>query len=503
MSQKIIKTRFAPSPTGFLHVGGLRTALYAYLIAKKHEQGIFALRIEDTDQGRLVEGAIENIVQTLHWAHIPIDEGVDLTDDAQITQKGTQGPYIQSERLDIYKKHVQQLIDSGAAYYAFDSSEELTKMRELQQIQKKATHYDRMNMTNECTIGREETQKRIAQGDAYVIRLKVPEDRIITFTDKIRGTISVHTKEVDDQILLKSDGFPTYHLAVVVDDHTMGVTDVIRGEEWISSTPKHILLYEAFGWEPTTFAHLPLLVNESKQKLSKRHGDVAVEDFKAKGYLPEALVNFIAFLGWNPGTDQEIFSLNELIEAFDISRISKSSAVFNREKLDWYNAQYIKMLSPEDLFERALPFLVNAGLMSNQEALAQKQWILQALALEQSRAHTLVELVDAVQFIFATDLMYDSALLVWKKSTHEDAKAKLTELHAFLEKIDTENWNLEHISSEVKQWIETQGYQNGDVLWPLRVALSGRKNSPGPFEIAAVLQKEKTCTRIQAAIALL
>ena len=300
-----IKTRFAPSPTGFLHVGGLRTALFAYLFAKKNN-GDFLLRIEDTDRERFVEGGVENILNSLHWAGIKTDEGV-LLEKTQIIESGNSGPYIQSKRLDIYKKYAEQLIKQGDAYYCFCSKDRLDELRKIQQLNKQATGYD-----GHCrNLSSEDIKKKLDAGESYVIRMKMPKDGFTEVDDMVRGKVKFSNSLVDDQVIVKADGFPTYHFAVVVDDNLMGVTHVIRGEEWLPSTPKHINLYEMLGFDLPKYAHLSLLINEKKQKLSKRHGDVSVEDFREAGYLSEALVNFIAFLGWNPGDDREIFSLKD------------------------------------------------------------------------------------------------------------------------------------------------------------------------------------------------
>lgn len=496
----MIRTRFAPSPTGFLHVGNLRTALFEYLFARK-SKGVFLVRIEDTDQERFVEGGVENILHSLQWAGIEIDEGV-MMNDGHVVQKGEIGPYIQSERRHIYQEYVQKLLDSGHAYYAFDSKEALEEMRHRQEALKRPTRYERNSMINELTIGREETMNRVAEGEPYAIRLKVPVSQTVSFHDCVRGTVEFNSDEIDDQVLMKSDGFPTYHLAVVVDDHLMGITHVIRGEDWLPSTPKHILLYQAFGWETPVFAHLPLLVNAQKKKLSKREGDVSVEDFKAKGYLPEAIVNFIAFLGWNPGNDQEIFSLAELEKEFDLDHISKSAAVFNLEKLGWYNKKYMLQLDLADLTERAIPFFRQAGVLQKEEIDEphEFEFLQKVVALERGRATTLVELVETTGFIFAHELIYEPELLVWKKSTREDAKEKLAELMHLFSTLPEGEWGEKALETKVKEWIETSGYELGHVLWPMRVALSGQKNSPGPFEIATVLGKEKTLERITLAI---
>lgn len=485
----MIKTRFAPSPTGFLHVGNLRSALYAYLFARKNK-GTFLLRIEDTDRDRFVEGAVENMLNALHWAGLTIDEGVDM-EDGKILQKGSNGPYIQSERLDIYKKYVNQLLNNGHAYYCFCTKERLTEVREYQELNKLPTGYD-----GHCRdLDQVEAKKRVEAGEEYVVRMKMPKEGVIIIDDIVRGKVEFQNKLVDDQVLFKADGFPTYHLAVVVDDHEMNITHVIRGEEWLPSTPKHIQLYKMFGWESPQFAHLSMLINEQKQKLSKRHGNVCVEDFKEAGYLPEAIVNFIAFLGWNPGDEREIFSLKELEKEFDFGKVNKAAAVFNREKLDWYNKHYIMSMDPEELVVRCQSFFINQAVQTSNFKLSD------VVTLEQGRANTLLELVDNVSFVFVDKLEYEPELLVWKKNIREDAKEKLTLLEEFLSQVG--DWTQENLEKEILAWIKENGWGNGDVLWPMRVALSGQKNSPGPFEIASVLGKEKTLDRLERAVGLL
>src|SRR3990167_8971539 len=347
-----MRTRFAPSPTGFLHVGGLRTALYSSLMAKKETDGVFLLRIEDTDQERSVPGAIENIIQSLAWAGIQADEGVMLR-KGEAAQIGRKGPYIQSERLDLYKKYAAELLASGSAYPCFCTSERLEQMREEQMKDKRAPMYDRLCMS----LPKEEVDRRLNAGEPHVLRMKIPRNQIIEFQDEIRGKVSFQGSVVDDQVLMKSDGFPTYHLAHVVDDHLMDIDLVIRGEEWLSSLPKHLLLFQYLGWKEPRYAHVPLLLNKDKTKLSKRQGSVAVEEYIAKGYLPEALINFLSMLGWNPGTTQELFSLPELIDAFEIDRIQKSGAIFDIEKLDWIQGQWIRRLAPEEFAARIKPLV--------------------------------------------------------------------------------------------------------------------------------------------------
>lgn len=492
----MFRTRFAPSPTGFLHVGGLRTALFSYLFAKKND-GKFLVRIEDTDQERFVEGGIENILRSLRWAGIQTDEGVTLgKSDDQIVEVGDNGPYVQSKRLEIYKKYSQELVEKGSAYYCFCTKERLDELRKIQEASKLPTGYD-----GHCrNLGYETINKKMETGEFFVIRMKTPEEGKTAFVDLVRGKVEFENKLIDDQVLIKSDGFPTYHFAVVVDDHLMGITHVIRGEEWLPSTPKHILLYRMFGWQAPEFAHLSLLVNEQKQKLSKRHGDVSVEDFKEKGYLPEAIVNFIAFLGWNPGDERELFTLKELEKEFDLSRVSKAAAVFNREKLDWYNQQYIRKIGNERLVEMCMPYLENAGLDPVQGSRTTNyEFLNRAINLVKDRLVRLSDVSEMVGFLFAEKLVYEPDLLIWKKSTGEIARKILLELIDLLNTIDVQHWSEEKLGQEVGGWIAEKKMGNGEVLWPMRVALSGAKNSPPPYDIADVLGKEKTLERLRFA----
>src|SRR3989339_488723 len=485
----MISTRFAPSPTGFLHVGSLRTALYCYLIAKQNS-GKFLLRVEDTDQKRSVEGAMPAVLDALKWAGIEPDEGVVGFENNDVVEKGDCGPYLQSKRLKIYEQHANILLEKGCAYYCFCTPERLAQVRERQEKNHEASGYD--GHCRELDIN--EIKNNLSANVPYVVRLKMPKTGVTEFTDLIKGKVSFKNEFVDDQVLLKTDGFPTYHLAVVVDDHLMAITHVIRGDEWLSSTPKHIYLYECFGWEKPVFAHLPLLLNADKSKLSKRQGDVAVGDYIKKGYLPEALINFVAFLGWNPGDDREIFSLAELAKEFSLEKVNKSGAVFNLEKLDWYNKYYLRQLSNEQVAELVLPFFGDKikDLRLKIEDFAN------VIGLEKGRVTTLAELPEAVGFVFnLPDYLAD--MLIWKKSSPEEAIKILSELKDWLEKIDLKDKN--DLEKQVIQWIKDNGYTNGAVLWPLRVALSGQDKSPGPFEIAVVLDKDEVLRRIQVALA--
>lgn len=467
-----VRTRFAPSPTGFLHIGGLRTALFAFLWARKNK-GEFILRVEDTDQARTVAGSLENIVRTLSDFSISPDEGFYW--DAEMKERGDKGPYLQSKRLDIYKKYAEELVAKKHAYYCFCLPERLDKLREEQQAQKIPPKYDKQCLN----LSAEEVSKRIASGEKHVIRLNVPANETITFKDLIHGQISISSNDVDDQVLLKSDGFPTYHLAVVVDDHFMEISHVIRGDEWIPSTPKHILIYKSFGWTTPEFVHLPLLLSKTKKKLSKREGDVAVKDFVEKGYLPEALLNFVAFLGWNPKTEQEIFSLAELIQEFSFEKVNKAGAVFDLDKLDWLNSLYIRKLILPDLVEKTTPYLVLEGIVLNNFP---KEFVEKVLFLEQSRLKKLSEIGERVKYFF-TEPQYDPTLLVWKKSEKVVIQSSLQRTLEFLEKLPVEKFNLKEIEEELKQFIQSNDLKTGEVLWPLRVSLSGLEASPSPFEL--------------------
>ncbi|HRY36313.1 MAG TPA: glutamate--tRNA ligase [Candidatus Magasanikbacteria bacterium] len=492
----MIKTRFAPSPTGYLHVGGLRTALYSYLFAKKNE-GKFVLRIEDTDRERYVADGIANILKSLYWAGVIPDEGVQRKENGDIYQTGDcGGSYIQSERLEIYKKHIDELVEKGHAYYCFCTGERLEELRQFQQLNKLPTGYDR-----HCRdISIEEAKKRIAAGEKYVVRMKMPLTGETVFFDEVKGEVRIKNELVDDQVLLKSDGFPTYHLAVVVDDHYMGITHIIRGDEWISSVPKHINLYKMFGWEAPKMAHLPLLLNSDKSKLSKRQGDVSVEDYRKKGYLPEAMINFVVFLGWNPGDEREIFTLEELTKEFSLEKIGKSGAVFNLEKLDWYNSQYISKLNEKELVNLTVPFILSSGVMTEKQLSGKEEWLVKALNLEKGRVNTLVELAQSIGFLLQVP-DYQKELLVWKKGSLEEVKKVLPELKELLNNFSVQEFESKNLQEKIGEWITEKGYSNGSVLWPMRVALSGMEKSPPPFEIAEVLGKEETVSRIELAIA--
>ncbi len=487
-----VRVRFAPSPTGRMHVGNFRSALYNFLFARKHG-GVFFVRIEDTDRARMVEHGVENILSTLASMGISHDEGPFLREDGTIDQRGSKGPYVQSERLEIYRSHLNQLLEHGEVYPCFCTSERLEKLRETQEAAKLPTGYDR-----HCRdLDPEEAQKRIAANERVVYRAKMPVEGETTVVDMIRGEVTFKNALLDDYVLLKGDGFPTYHLANVIDDHLMETTHVIRGEEWLSSTPKHVLLYKAFGWTPPEFAHLPLLLNPDRSKLSKRQGDVAVEDYLQNGYLPEAMINFVALLGWNPSDEKEIYELQELVDGFEISDVNSAGAVFNREKLDWLNGKYLRMMPLERLAERARPFFERAGI-STSEFSSEELGTL--LSLERERVKTLAELPEAVSFLLVDVPEYAVETLSWKGQKAEDTTERLSTTRELLAELEDADFTVESLETRLKALISAKGWGNGDTLWPLRVALSGREKSPGPFEIMAVLGKMKVIRRLDAAI---
>ncbi|MFZ5966818.1 MAG: glutamate--tRNA ligase [Bacillota bacterium] len=483
-----VRVRFAPSPTGFVHIGSLRTALYNYLYAKKHG-GKYIVRIEDTDQTRFVEGAIENMIQSLAWAGVVHDEGAVINQD-QLIQKGEYGPYIQSERLDIYQRYIQELLEKGYAYYCFCSRERLEEVREAQKAAGLDPKYD-----GHCRdISLDEARERIEKGESYVIRMKLPRNKDIQFFDVVRGNVVVNTNDIDDQVLMKSDGFPTYHFAVVVDDHLMGITQVIRGEEWLISTPKHVFLYECFGWEAPQFVHLPNILNREKKKLSKRHGDVAVEDFKRKGYLPEGLVNYIALVGWSPEDDQEIFSMEELIEKFSLERVSKSGGVFDTDKLNWINAHYIKQSSVERITDLAIPHLVNSGYITEQEAAEKYDWLKDMVTVLKDRLSYVGEIVDMVDIFFKTEIQPED----------EEAEAILKLEHlpqlmdVFTEKVKGADIIDEEFGGKVFKEIQKEtGIKGKNLFMPIRVLLTGAVHGPDLPLIIKILGKQNILSRIE------
>lgn len=483
-----VRLRFAPSPTGYLHIGGLRTALYDYLFAKKNG-GKYILRIEDTDRQRYVDGSIENLIQSLEWAGVVHDEGVFL-ENGRLVEKGDYGPYIQSERLDIYKEHVDKLLESGYAYYCFCDKERLESLREHQKKNNLMLGYDGF-----CRdMSKEDAEKRIANGEEYVIRLRLPENYDITFTDLIRGEITVNTKDLDDQVLMKSDGFPTYHLAAVVDDHLMKITHVVRGEEWLPSAPKHVYLYQAFGWNAPEFAHLPTVLNSEKKKLSKRHGSVAVEDFRGKGYLPEALVNYLALVGWSPDKNQEFFSLEELVEDFSFERVSKAGGVFDINKLNWVNGHYIRESDIDSLTELAIPVLLESKEITEEDVADRIDWIKALVAILKDRVHTINEIPEKLKSILDNDVEFEDDEA--EKTLRESEIDKL--LTAFEEELnEVESVDEEFAATVVKKIQKKTGIKGKNLFMPIRIALTGQQHGPDLDKIILVLGKENLLKRIE------
>jgi nondiscriminating glutamyl-tRNA synthetase len=481
-----IVTRFAPSPTWYLHIGWLRTVLYNYLYAKQNN-GKFMLRIEDTDRERLVEGSAENLQNVLASVGMIPDEGPN--------NPGEHGPYFQSERLEIYQQHIQTLLDERKAYHCFCSSKRLTELREEQQSLGLPTRYDK-----KCRyLTPEERQQRLDAGESYTIRLAVPENQEISFTDTIRGKITIPSKDVDDQVLIKTDGFPTYHFAVVVDDYLMGVTDIIRGDEWIPSTPKHVLLYEAFGWEMPKYSHVPPLVGNDRKKLSKRTWDVSVEVFLEKWFLADAMLNYIALLGWNPKTTQEIFSLQELMETFKLADVHRAGAVFDIERFEWFNSQYIMSYSPETLWTKLQTYLSRYDREFLEKISAfSEEYTLKIVAELQTRLKKLSDFRELTEFFYQDIGQIDLDILVNQKMKLEsvaDAKKSLKLAAEILDELPM-NADPETIKATFIEGIQKGEMKNGQVLWPLRVALSNQQFSPGALELVYIFWKEKSIQRV-------
>ena len=504
MSDRKVRVRFAPSPTGALHIGGVRTALYNYLFARQHG-GDLVFRIEDTDSNRFVPGAEEYIIESFRWLGIKFDEGVSFG--------GEHGPYRQSERRSIYKKYVDQLLAADKAYIAFDTPEQLeAKRAEIQNFQYDAR--TRCEMTNSLTLPKEEVERRIADGEQYVVRFKVEPGIDVHIDDMIRGHVVIKSDILDDKVLYKSaDELPTYHLANIVDDHLMEITHVIRGEEWLPSAPLHVLLYRAFGWEDTmpTFAHLPLLLKpEGKGKLSKRDGDRlgfpvfplewhdpktgdVSSGYRESGYFPEAVVNFLALLGWNPGTEQELFTLDELVEAFDIHKCSKAGARFDYQKGIWFNHEYMLKKSNEEVANLFAPIVANNGVDETMER------ITKVVAMMKDRVNFVKELWPLCSFFFIAPTEYDEKTV--KKRWKADSAKVMGELADVLEGID--DFSVEGQEPVVMKWVEEKGYKLGDVMNAFRLTLVGIGKGPGMFDISAFLGKEETLKRLRKAIEVL
>lgn len=504
MAERKVRVRFAPSPTGALHIGGVRTALYNYLFARQHG-GDFVFRIEDTDSNRFVPGAEEYIIESFRWLGIKFDEGVSFG--------GEHGPYRQSERRAIYRKYVDQLLDAGKAYIAFDTPEELeAKRQEIKNFQYDA--HTRMMMRNSLTLPAEEVERLIADGNQYVVRFKIEPGEDVHVNDMIRGDVVIKSDILDDKVLYKSaDELPTYHLANIVDDHLMEISHVIRGEEWLPSAPLHVLLYRAFGWEDTMprFAHLPLLLKpDGKGKLSKRDGDrlgfpvfplewhdpktgEVSNGFREQGYFPEAVINFLALLGWNPGTEQEMFTLDELVEQFDITKCSKAGARFDYQKGIWFNHEYILRKSNEEISKLFAPIVAGNGIYESMER------ITKVVSMMKDRVSFVKELWPLCSFFFIPPTEYDEKTV--RKRWKENSAQVMGELVEVLEGID--DFSLENQEHIVMAWVESKGYKLGDVMNAFRLTLVGEGKGPGMFDISAFLGKEETLRRLRRAIEVL
>ncbi len=477
----MVRVRFAPSPTGMLHVGSLRTALYNYLFAR-HHGGVCVLRVEDTDQTRFVEGAEQNCLDMCRWAGIEFDEGPHVG--------GPYGPYRQSERTGLYRHYSNILIERGTAYYAFDTSEELDRMRERQQQAGIAPKYDRSSMRNQYTLGEEETKRLLESGADHTVRLFVPLTGETRTSDIVRGESVFANRTIDDQILLKSDGFPTYHLANIVDDHLMQITHVIRAEEWLPSLPKHVILYDAFGWEKPQFAHLPLLLSPARKKLSKRDGDVAVFDYKEKGYLPEALVNFVALLGWNPTADREIFPLKEMEELFNLEKVNKAGAIFDVEKLKWMNGMYLRQLPAERLMKDLMPLLNAAGFGD-----VDPDYATVVIDLVKERINFVADVPVFADYMFGPVGSFDEeyAAKHWKPET----SGQMLELASRFEKLEPIEWKTPMIEGVVRGYSEEIGISAGKLIHPMRLSITGKRVGAGMFETMEVLGKETSTARLR------
>jgi len=475
------RVRFAPSPTGYLHVGGLRTALYNYLFAK-HSSGKFILRIEDTDRNRYVEGAVENLIKALKWAGLDYDEGPDVG--------GNFGPYMQSQRLEIYKKHADELISKGKAYYCFCSPERLKTLKEEQEKQKlPQTKYDKHCLN----LSTSEIGNNLSAKFPHVIRFNVQPNEKIIFDDVIRARVEFDSNNVDDQVLIKSDDYPTYHLANVVDDHLMKITHVIRGEEWLSSTPKHVLLYDAFGWERPVYAHLPLLLNPDRSKLSKRQGDVAVEDYGDKGYLKEALINFVALLGWNAGDDREFYYLDELADAFSLELVNKAGAVFDVVKLNSLNAEHLRKKSNKEILGMLRTRIKETEYRSQNYS---DDFLLLIIDAMKERVSFVHEFIDNCKYFYEAPKEYEQKAVEksWKPETPEQIK-KLRD--AFLNLSNPTKDDYEQTLTKVA---EELGVGKGKLIHPLRLAVSGQSTGPGMFDLLYILGKDEVLNRINYAI---
>jgi glutamyl-tRNA synthetase len=477
-----VRVRFAPSPTGYLHVGGARSALFNFLFARRYN-GTFILRIEDTDQSRFVQDALQEIFDSLKWLGLQWDEGPQVG--------GEHGPYVQSQRTEIYQNHANMLLESGHAYRCFCTSERLAQLRAEQEKTKQPVGYDRCcrNLT------REQIDKNLADGIPYVIRFKVPQGRTVVFEDKIRGMIQYNSDILDDLVLIKSDGFPTYHMASVVDDHLMEITHVLRGDEWIASTPRHVLIYEAFGWTPPTFAHLPVILSPDGGKLSKRKGAASVMDYKRAGFLPEALFNFLALLGWAPGDSREKMSINELIESFTLEQVSPKASVFDEKKLEWMNGLYLAERSSESLSSEIVPFFKEKKWIDPQSS-DKDPYILRIIDLMKVRSKRVTDMAESCIYFFKDPINYEEKAL--KKYFTSNAAEILSVIQDNLSGL--EDFTSQNIEKKFHEISEKSNIASGKLIHPTRLAVSGVSFGPGLFELLEVLGKETVIRRIITAI---
>jgi len=479
-----VRVRYAPSPTGYPHVGNIRTALFNWLFAR-HYGGSFIVRIEDTDVARTVKGAVEAILNGLRWLGLDWDEGPEVG--------GKYGPYVQSQRLELYHEAAQRLISQGNAYYCYCSSQRLEEMRAEQAKRKQPPGYDRR-----CRdLSLEERRRKEAEGITPVVRFKTPLEGQTRFNDLIRGEVVFENSTIDDFVLLKSDGYPTYHLANVVDDHLMEITHVLRAEEWLSSTPRHLMLYQALGFEPPQFAHLPMILGTDRSKLSKRHGAVSITEYHEQGYLPEAMVNFLSLLGWSLDDKTEVLSRQQLIDGFSLERVSRTAAIFNKDKLDWMNGVYIRSLTLEDFTQRALPFL-DSNLPLEVKRPLSIDYVRQIMPLIQERARTLAEVAGLTDFLFVDELDYDARLLIVKDMSRESATKALEISQQRL--MQFEVFDAESLEAVLRPLAEELGLKAGQLFGALRVAVTGRTAAPPLFQTMAVLGKERCLKRIETAL---
>ncbi|MCL6591714.1 MAG: glutamate--tRNA ligase [Firmicutes bacterium] len=482
-----IRVRFAPSPTGYLHIGGARTALYNWLFAR-HYGGKFLLRIEDTDRNRYVPDALADITASLRWLGMDWDEGPEVG--------GEYGPYFQSERLEYYRNYAEQLIAAGKAYRCYCTPERLEELRKEQEAAKAPSGYDRFCL--ELTSARRRELE--TAGARYVVRFKIPQGRTIVH-DQLRGELEFDNQTMDDFVLLKSDGFPTYHLANIVDDHLMQISHVMRGDEWLISTPRHVLLYRALGWEAPQFAHLPVFLAPSGGgKLSKRHGATSVREYREKGYLPEAMINFLLLLGWNPGTEQELFTLEEAAKAFTMERINKSPVAFATDKLDWFNGVYIRKLSSEELAKRCLPYLQQAGLLGEPCPPERFAYLVKVMPLIRERLKSIPEVVDLAGYFLRDEIpVPEKAILVPKKSDPALTLQILKNSYQVFKMVG-DDFKEADLEAGLRGLAQNMGLHDGQVFMPVRAAISGRTATPGIFETLHVLGKEKVLKRLENAI---